>query len=80
MRYEGLELLTVFQRTLAVVGIDRLLFGTDSSFFPRGWHAAVFEQQVKTLYELGIAVPEVSKVLRFNLEQVHEARIAFGLT
>jgi hypothetical protein len=80
MRYEGLDLRTVFQRAIEVVGFDRLLFGTDSSFFPRGWHAAIFEQQVKTLYELGFGELEASKILRFNLESVHAARTALGLT
>jgi predicted TIM-barrel fold metal-dependent hydrolase len=80
MRYEGLELRTVWQRAIDVVGFDRLLFGTDSSFFPRGWHSAIFEQQVKTLYELGIAAPEVTKILRFNLENLHARRIALRLT
>ena len=35
--YPGLTLTDVFRQALAVVGPDRLLFGTDSSFFPRGW-------------------------------------------
>ena len=30
-------------------GPERLLFGTDSSFFPRGWQRPVFEQQKQTL-------------------------------
>ena len=47
MRFEGLSLEAVFQRALAVVGPKRLLFGTDSSFFPRGWNRAVFEAQKK---------------------------------
>ena len=32
----------VFERALDVVGPQRLLFGTDSSFFPRGWHLRDF--------------------------------------
>ncbi len=80
MKYEGLDLRTVFQRTLDVTGPERLLFGSDSSFFPRGWNTAVFEEQVKTLYELGIGVPEASKILRFNLETVHSERSAVGIT
>jgi predicted TIM-barrel fold metal-dependent hydrolase len=80
MRYEGLDLRTVFQRTLDVTGPDRLLFGSDSSFFPRGWHGAIFEQQTKTLYELGIDVQQVSKILRFNLENVHSERVSVGIT
>ena len=53
MRYDGLDLRSVFRRALDVLGPKRLLFGTDSSFFPRGWHAAIFEVQAKALYELG---------------------------
>ena len=80
MRYEGLDLRSVFQRAIDVAGFDRLLFGTDSSFFPRGWHSAIFEQQAKTLYELGVAEPDASKVLRSNLENLHSGRAAIGLT
>ena len=39
MKYEGLDLKTVFQRARESAAPDRLLFGTDSSFFPRGWNA-----------------------------------------
>src|SRR5205814_837024 len=45
MRYEGLEIKKVFRRALDVVGAGRLLFGTDSSFFPRGWNHEVYESQ-----------------------------------
>jgi hypothetical protein len=41
----GLTLETVFRTALSVAGASRLLFGTDSSFFPRGWHRPVFEAQ-----------------------------------
>ena len=30
---------------LAVAGPDRILFGTDSSFFPRGWQQPIYEAQ-----------------------------------
>ena len=33
----------VFRQALAVVGPGRLLFGTDSSFFPRGWQQPVYD-------------------------------------
>jgi len=56
MRYEEahLDLRAVFRRALDVAGPERLLFGTDSSFFPRGWNAAIFETQSKALYEIGV--------------------------
>lgn len=39
----------VFQSALAVVGPNQLVFGTDSSFFPRGWQRPVWETQRDTL-------------------------------
>ena len=54
------DLRTVFRRALGVVGPHRLLFRTDSSFFPRGWNQGVFEAQCKALYELGcMPIPPV---------------------
>ena len=41
----GLTLADVFARALDCVGPERLLFGTDSSFFPRGWQKAVYDAQ-----------------------------------
>lgn len=74
MLYEGLNLRTVFRRTLDVVGPERLLFGTDSSFFPRGWNAAVFEQQATALYELGLDQAQAAQIFSRNLERMLSAR------
>ena len=41
-------------QALAVVGPDRLLFGTDSSFFPRGWQKPVYDAQVAALDAIGV--------------------------
>jgi predicted TIM-barrel fold metal-dependent hydrolase len=65
--YEGLDLRTVFRRTIELVGHRRILFGTDSSFFPRGWHAAIFDAQAKALYELGLSAEEASLIFGENL-------------
>ena len=70
MRYEGLDLPTVFGRSLAVVGPRRLLFGTDSSFFPRGWNSDIFETQAKALQTLGIGAVDAKLVLGENLHRI----------
>ncbi len=69
MRYEQdpVDLRAVFRRALAVVGPSRLLFGTDSSFFPRGWHRQIFEAQARVLYELGVSADDARMVLHDNL-------------
>jgi len=36
-----------------VAGPARLLFGTDSSFFPRGWQKSVFDAQRGALQAIG---------------------------
>lgn len=49
----AVSLTTVFKETLAITGPNRLLFGSDSSFFPRGWNAAVAVAQIPALEEIG---------------------------
>jgi predicted TIM-barrel fold metal-dependent hydrolase len=72
MRYEEahVDLRTVFRRALDVAGPRRLLFGTDSSYFPRGWHAPIFETQSKALYEIGVDADTARLILHDNLEQL----------
>jgi len=70
IRYEGLDLATVFRRALEVAGPSRLLFGTDSSFFPRGWNYEVYEQQTRALLELGISSADARMILGENLERL----------
>jgi predicted TIM-barrel fold metal-dependent hydrolase len=70
MRYEGLDLATVFKRALSVVGPNRLLFGSDSSFFPRGWNHDVFEVQARALHDLGLGLADARQILGGNLRRV----------
>jgi len=71
-RYEEahLNLRTVFRRALEVAGPRRLLFGTDSSYFPRGWNAQIFEAQSKVLYEIGVDAETARLIFHDNLEQL----------
>ena len=70
MRYEGLDLKTVFRRALAVAGPERLLFGTDSSFFPRGWNRGVFDEQVQVLVDLGLSADDAARIFGGNLRRI----------
>ncbi len=71
MRYqpEG-DLKSVFRRALDVAGPGRLLFGTDSSFFPRGWQASIFRTQVGVLEELGVDAEQARSILGGNLARL----------
>ncbi|MFN7992597.1 MAG: amidohydrolase family protein [Bryobacteraceae bacterium] len=67
---ETLSLQTVFAKALNIAGPRRLLFGTDSSFFPRGWNAPVFESQVSILRDLGVGADDAQAILGGNLERL----------
>jgi predicted TIM-barrel fold metal-dependent hydrolase len=47
-----LDLNAVFRRALTAGSPDKILFGTDSTFFPRGWRIKVLEAQLKACLEL----------------------------
>lgn len=64
----GLTLADVFRRALAVVGPDRLLFGSDSSYFPRGWRRVIHGAQQSILHELGVEPPNLVKIFSGNFD------------
>jgi predicted TIM-barrel fold metal-dependent hydrolase len=72
MRYQAphLDLRAVFRQALEVAGPKRLLFGSDSSFFPRGWHHQIFEEQATALYELGVTVGDARSIFGENLLRI----------
>ena len=68
--HPGLTLAAVFRQALAVVGPGRLLFGSDSSFFPRGWVKDVYDQQAAALAEIGATAEVTRKVFSDNFDRV----------
>jgi uncharacterized protein len=68
--HPGLTLAAVFRQALAVVGAERLLFGTDSSFFPRGWVREVYEAQASALDEIGASAGVREQIFAANFERL----------
>jgi predicted TIM-barrel fold metal-dependent hydrolase len=60
-----------------VAGPERLLFGTDSSFFPRGWNADVFRQQIAAMAEAGVNEAQARQILGGNLETLLRKRDSY---
>lgn len=73
MKYEELDLAAVFRRALAAAGPARLLFGSDSSFFPRGWHRAIFDAQVRAMATAGVDAAAAQAILAGNFDRLLEA-------
>jgi hypothetical protein len=72
MRYETapVDLPTIFKRALDVTGSERLLFGTDSSFFPRGWVASVFDAQIDALSRIGAGEEQARAIFGGSLRRL----------
>jgi predicted TIM-barrel fold metal-dependent hydrolase len=71
IRFDGGQTLEgVFQTALAVAGASRLVFGTDSSFFPRGWQAGVYEQQQRIMGSLGVSVADRDAIFGGNFNRL----------
>ena len=65
-----LDLKTVFEKTLQVFGPHRVLFGTDSNVFPRGWRQDIFRQQVEILHELHTTRQAAEQILGGNIARL----------
>jgi uncharacterized protein len=66
----GLTLADVFRTALSVLGPDRIVFGSDSSFFPRGWVSDVHVQQSRALDEIGASTEVRDKIFGGNFDRV----------
>jgi hypothetical protein len=65
-----LDLKSVYAKTLEVLGPERILFGTDSSFFPRGWRRDLFDAQVGVVSELGVSRLHAAQIFGNNLTRL----------
>lgn len=68
--YPGLTLEDVFGRALAVAGPERILFGTDSSFFPRGWQRPIHDAQVRAFDAIGLPQTAREQILGGNFDRI----------
>jgi len=65
-----LTLATVFRRVLDVFGAERILFGTDSSTFPRGWRADIRDAQLAALEQAGAKGAPLDAIMGGNLARL----------
>ncbi len=66
----GSTLDAVFRAALAVTGPTRLLFGSDSSFFPRGWQRGIYEEQKGILDGLGVQANDIALIVGGNFARL----------
>ena len=66
----GLTLKAVFKAALSVAGSSRLLFGTDSSYFPRGWQRPIYEIQKKIVMGAGVSTADAALIFGGNFDRL----------
>jgi uncharacterized protein len=66
----GLTLVEVFRHALAIAGPDRLIFGTDSSFFPRGWRQVIHGAQRALLDDVGVEPDVMRRIFSGNFDRI----------
>ncbi len=64
--YPNISIKKVFQKYLKTGGPERLIFGTDSGSFPRGFRNNLLQDQLAILRSLGTSNEDIQKIMRDN--------------
>lgn len=70
---EKLTLAQVFGRFIEGAGAERILYGSDSTNFPRGYRVNVLEEQLQALEELDMTDEQRALILGGNLKRLMSA-------
>jgi predicted TIM-barrel fold metal-dependent hydrolase len=65
-----LDLKLLFRKAVETVGPERIIFGTDSSYFPRGFAVEYLREQLKTCYELGLSEEAIRRIFHDNASEL----------
>jgi predicted TIM-barrel fold metal-dependent hydrolase len=61
-----LDLKQLFRKAIESVGAERLIFGTDSSYFPRGFSLPYLREQLKACRSIGLEESSIEKIFYRN--------------
>ncbi len=64
--YPNLSLKRVFRKYLDIGGPNRILFGTDSGTFPRGFRNNILQEQLRIFRDLGKSHENIQKIMYDN--------------
>ncbi len=75
LRPDSIDLDRVLEMALGTFGPERILFGTDSTTFPRGWRSDVYSAQSAALERLGVSIPDRNLIFGENLARILNLRV-----
>lgn len=64
------DLKAVMKRALEAGGPERIVFGTDSSMFPRGFRYDILEKQLRIFKELNVSFEDLEKIFSTNIRRI----------
>jgi uncharacterized protein len=70
----GLTLTEAFRTAISIASPSRLLFGTDSSYFPRGWQRTIYEEQKTIVVGLHLGPTDAGLIFGGNFERLFPRR------
>lgn len=65
-----LTLKDVYAKTLDILGPERIIFGSDSTAFPKGWRSEIFESQAEILKSLNLGAADSKLIFSENAQRV----------
>jgi len=65
-----IDLTGVFRKALDVGTAEKIIFGTDSSFFPRGFRQALLQEQFRILTSLNVSYEELQLIFAGNIKRL----------
>jgi len=66
----------LFLRTIDAVGAERLIFGTDSSFFPRGYRRNLLDEHLDICSSLGLSPGDIDAIFGGNIRRLLDRTLA----
>lgn len=65
-----LTLKDLFRKAFETIGDERIIFGTDSSYFPRGFSVEYLREQLKVCYDLGLSDKSIHRIFHDNAAEL----------
>jgi predicted TIM-barrel fold metal-dependent hydrolase len=60
----------LFRKYRETIGPERIIFGTDSNAFPRGFVKRYLDEQVRAMLYVGFTEQEIDRVLYLNAQEL----------
>jgi hypothetical protein len=63
---DDLTMKDLFRKSMETIGAERLIFATDSSWFPRGFSVEYLREQLRVCYDMGLDEESIRKIFYGN--------------